>query len=103
MKRCSLEPRTRKHVWGVGFFHSLEIYLTNTTKKILDAATKSRLEAAKTASKRVIHKTAEAAGALIRNKVDEKIVKPKSRPDVNSRYVEEIVIPTEKRKEILNG
>ena len=37
-------------------------------KKLVDAATKTGIDAAKTASKRVVQKTAEATGDLIGNK-----------------------------------
>ena len=50
---------------------SLEI---NTVKKLIDTATKTGIEAAKTASKKVVHKTAEAAGDLIGNKMAGKII-----------------------------
>ena len=36
------------------------------------------------------------------NKITENSVKPKPVPDVNSKNVEEIVIPPEKRQEIFN-
>ena len=65
-------------------------------KKLLDTATKTGLDAVKTASKKVVHKTAEATGELIGNKVAEKIVKPTTVPDEDSGNVEEIVIPPER-------
>ena len=39
----------------------------------MDTATKAGIEAAKTASKRVIQKAAEASGDLIENKIADKI------------------------------
>ena len=51
-------------------------------KKIMDTATKTGIDAAKTASKRVVQKTAEATGDLIKNKIADKITsmgKPKER------------------------
>ena len=51
-------------------------------KKLMDTATKTGIDAAKTASKRVVQKTVEAAGDLIRNKKADKItllVKTKSK------------------------
>ena len=42
-------------------------------KKLMDAATKTVIDAAKTASKRVVQKTAEATGDLIGNEIDDKI------------------------------
>ena len=42
-------------------------------KKLIDTATKTGIDAAKTASKRVVQKTAEATGDLIRNKITDNI------------------------------
>ena len=42
-------------------------------KKLIDTATKTRIDAAKTASKRVVQKTAKATGELIGNNIAEKI------------------------------
>ena len=63
---------------------------------------KTGLDNVKTASKKVVHKTAEASRELIGNKITENIVKPKTAPNENSRNVDKIVIPPEKRQEILN-
>ena len=51
-------------------------------KKLMDAATITGMDAAKTASKRVVQKTAEATGDLIGNKIADKITsigKPKEK------------------------
>ena len=45
----------------------------NYGKKLLDTATKTERDSAKTASKGVVQKTAEATGDLIGNKIAEKI------------------------------
>ena len=45
----------------------------NTVKKLMDTATKTGIDPAKTASKRVVQKTAEATGDLIGNKLAGKI------------------------------
>ena len=42
-------------------------------KKLVDTATKTRIDAAKTASKRIVQKTAEATGDLMGNKIADKI------------------------------
>ena len=65
------------------------------------------LDASKSASKKVVHKAAEATGEFIENKIadalaklnNDKIVKQKSVTDENSRNFEEIIIPPEKREE----
>ena len=71
-------------------------------KKLIDTATKTGIDAAKTASKRVVHKTAEATGDLIGNKISNKITsigKPKEKP---KEKPEEIYIPSEKRQQIID-
>ena len=60
------------------------------------------LNALKTASKKVVHKTAEATGKFKGNKIVDKIVRPKHIIGENPRIVEEMIIPPEKREEILN-
>ena len=69
----------------------------------MDTTTKTGIDAAETASKRVVQKTAEAAGDLIGNKIADKITsigKPKERE--KAKEVEEIYIPSEKRQEIID-
>ena len=66
MTRYSIEPRT-KCLKRYGFCHLQEISLRIMGKKILDTATKTGLDAAKTGSKRVVHKTVEATGELVGN------------------------------------
>ena len=51
-------------------------------KELMDTATKTGIDPAKTASKRVVQKTAEATGDLIGNKMADKITsisKPKKK------------------------
>ena len=67
----------------------------------MDTATKTVIDAAKTASKRVIQKTAEATGDLIGNKIADRITsvgKSKER----TKKVEEIYIPPEKSQQIID-
>ena len=66
-------------------------------EKLLDIATNTGLDAAKPVSKKVVHNAAEATGEFIGNKITEKIVNSAD----NSRNVEEISIPQEKREEII--
>ena len=78
--RYSTEPRFRRYVKGYDF-----------------------LSSAKTASKRVVQKTAEATGDLIGNKIADKITsvgKPKEKE--KTKAMEEIYIPPEKRQQIVD-
>ena len=68
----------------------------------MDTAKRTGLDPAKTTSKTVVHKTAETAGELIGDKFAKEMVNPKPPIDENSRNVEEMNIPPEKRQEILN-
>ena len=56
------------------------------------------VDAIKTTSEKVVHKAAEPTGKIIRNKIADKIVKPKHAIDKNPRNVEEIIILPEKGK-----
>ena len=75
--RYSIEPRDRIYVKGYGFLSfakNMGKSLSNKYgQKLLDSAKKSTTDAIKTASKRAIQKTAEAAGDLIGNKTADKI------------------------------
>ena len=70
----------------------------------MNTAKKSGINAAKTTSKRVVQKTAEAAGDLIGNKIADKITstdKPKEKE--KTKEIEEIHIPSEKRQQIIDN
>ena len=103
MAGYSIEPTTTKYIKRYRFL-PLAIYLFGKYgEKLLDTPTKTRLDTTKTASKKVVYKTAEATQEFIGNKIIKKIVKPKPVPYKNSRNVDEIVSPLEKRQEILNA
>ena len=75
--RYSIEPRDRIYVKEYGFLSfakNMGKSLSNKYgEKLLDIAKKSTTDAIKTASKREIQKTAEAASDLIGNKIADKI------------------------------
>ena len=71
--RYSTELRFRKYVKGYGFLSFAKKIDNKYGKKLMDTATKTGIDAAKTASKRVVQKTAEATGDLIGNKIADKI------------------------------
>ena len=69
----------------------------------MDTATKSGTDAAKTASKSVVQKTAEATEDLIGNEIAYKITSvEKSREKEKTKKVGEIYIRLEKRQQIIN-
>ena len=87
--RYSLEPRNRIYVKGYGFMSFARSMSNKYGKKLVDTAKKSATDAIKTASKRAIQKTAEAAGDLIGNKIADKITSiSKKKSDNNDDDVE---------------
>ena len=75
--RYSIDPRYRRYVKGCGFLSFAKNMGKNISNKyspkLVDGAKKSATDAIKTASKRPIHKIAEATGDLIGNKIADKI------------------------------
>ena len=71
--RYSIEPRFRKYVKGYSFLSIARKFGDKYRKELMDNATKIGIDTAKTASKRVIQKTADATGNLIGNKIADKI------------------------------
>ena len=73
----SIESRDRIYVKGYGFLSfakNMGTHLSNKySQTLFDSAQKSTVDALKTASKRAIHKKAEAAGDLIGNKIADKL------------------------------
>ena len=91
--RYLIEPRYRIYVKGCGFLSfakSMGESLSNKYGlKIIDSAKKSKTDAIKTASKRAIQKTAEAAD-LISNKIADKITSvSKKKPDKQLHHNDE--------------
>ena len=58
--RYSLEPKYIKYVQGYGFLSFARKFADKYGKKSMDTGTKTGIDAAKIASKRVVYKTAEA-------------------------------------------
>ena len=70
---------------------------------MIDTATKTGIDAVKIASKRVVQKSAEATGDLIRNKIADKTTsasKTKSKEKEDER--QEIYILPEKKQQIID-
>ena len=100
--RYSIEPKFRKYVKGYGFLSFARKFNNKYGKKLIDTATKTGIDAAKTASKIVVLKTAKATGGLIGKKIADKITpigKPKKK---RNKKIEEIYILPEKRQQIID-
>ena len=104
--RYSTERRLRKYVKGYGFLLFAKNFGNKYGKKLMDTTTKTGIDAARTTSKRIVQKTAEATGDLIGNKIDDKITsidKPKEKEKTKEKKeIEETYIPPEKRKQIID-
>ena len=101
--KYSTEPKFRKYVKGYGFFSFPRKFGDKYGKKIIDTATKTIINAAKTASKRVVQKTAEAAGDLIGNKITDQITSiGKTKEKEYTNKPEETYILPEKRQQIID-
>ena len=86
----------------MAFCHLRENLVINMVKKLMDAAPKTGMDVAKSASKPVVRKTAEATADLIGNKTAVKITslgKTKSKKKEEER--QEIYIPPEKRQQVI--
>ena len=59
--RYSIEPKLRKYVKGYGFLSFAKKFGNKYGKKLMYTATKTGIDPAKTISKRIVQKTAEAA------------------------------------------
>ena len=93
-RRYSIEPRTRKYVKGNRFLTFARNLFHKYKIQLLDAG----LDSSKHASKKLVQKTGEFLG----NKTADAVAKLYDDKIVKTRPVEEIIIPPEKREEILN-
>ena len=96
--RYSIEPRDRVYVKEYGFMSFARSMSNKYGKKLVDTPKKSATDAIKTASKRVIQKTAEATGDLVGNKIADKITSVSKQSTKKLRTIDEDVeLNTHKR------
>ena len=89
----------------MAFYHSQQNLVINMVKKLMDTATKTGIDAPKTASKRAVQKTAKATGDFIGNKRADKITslgKTKGEEKEKEEQRQEIYIPPEKRQQLID-
>ena len=125
--RHSIKPEYRKYVRGYGFLSFARNLSNKYVKKLMNTAIrtgtnlsnkygkklkitalKSGKDFATTSGKKIVHKSAEATGNLIGNKIADKITslnKPRSKKEKDETNVmeetEELYIPSEERKKII--
>ena len=96
-----IDPRWSKYVKGYGSLSVARKFGDKYGKKLMDAPTKTGIDDAKTASKRVFQKIAEARGDLIGNKITDKITSL-GKSKEKTKKVKEIYIPPEKKQQIID-
>ena len=87
----------------MAFCHLQKYLVINMVKDLMVTATKTGMDPAKTTSKRVVQKTAEATGDIIGNKIADKTTslgKPNEKE--KTKEIEEIYILPEKRQQIID-
>ena len=104
--RYSLEPRYRKYVQVQGFMSFAKNIGSKYGRKILDKRIDAGNDFAKIAGKKVLHKSAEATGEMIGNKVADRITrssrnKVQKEDDRIMEETQERYIPPEKREQII--
>ena len=126
--RYSIEPRERRYIKGYGFLSFARNFgnkygkkLMNTAiktganfnskygKKITDTAIKTGKDFATTAGKKLVHKSAEATGDLVGNKIADKItsaskirkMKKCSQPKLTMKYQKRDIFLQMKGKKLL--
>ena len=104
--RYSLEPHYRRYVQGQGFMSFARNIGNKYGKKILDNSFSAGKDFAKIAGKKVLNKSAEATGDLIGNKIADRITKSvrnkeQKEDDRIMEETQEIIIPPEKREQII--
>ena len=96
--RYSTEPKFRKYTKGYGFLSFARKFDDKYGKKLMDTATETGIDTAKTASNRVAQKALQITRDLIGNKRADKITSiGKSKEKEKTKKEEEVYIPTEKR------
>ena len=114
--RYSIEPRERRYIKGYGFLFFAKNFgnkygkkLMNTAiktgtsfnskygKKLTDTAIKTGKDFATIAGKKIVHKSAEATGDLIGNKIADKITSASKKSQNEEIQSNEVIIKYQKR------
>ena len=117
--RYSIEPRERRYVKGYGFLSSARNFgnkygkrLMNTAiktgtnfnskygKKLTDTAIKTGKDFATIAGKKIVHKTVEATGDLIGNKIANKITSASKKNNKMKKYSQMKLIMKYQKRDI---
>ena len=104
--RYSLEPSYRKYVHGHGFMFFTKNIGNKYGRKLLNKSIDAGKDFAKIAGKKVLTKSAEATGEMIGNKIADRITrssrnKAQKEDDRMMEETQELIIPPEKREQII--
>ena len=103
----NLEINLVKILINTGINSAKKISNSQYGKKIINTTKKEGTNFAKTSGKRIVQKSAEATGDFIGNKIADQIIllgKSKNKEKENEiNEPEEIIIPPEKRQQIINN
>ena len=88
--KYQIETEYRKYEQGYGFLSFARKFEDKYGEKLMDSATKTGIDAAKTTSKRVVQKTEGAKVNLIGNKIADKITLGKSKINKNKRKMNQM-------------
>ena len=101
--RYSTERKLKKYVKGYVFLYFARKFDDEYGRKLRNTATKTGIDAAKTASRPVVQKTEEAIEDLIGNKVTDKITSlGKTKTKGKEERRREIYRPPEKPQQIID-
>ena len=101
--RYSTQPKFRKYVKGYGFLSFARKFGDKYGKKLMDTATKTGIDVAKTASKKAFQEAEEATRDLFGNKIADKITSfGKTKSKEKEKEEQEIYIPPEKRQQVID-
>ena len=100
--RYPTQPRFTKYGKGYGLLSFSRKFGNKCRKCLVDTATKTGIDPAKTESKTIVQKTAEATGDLLGNKISHKITSIGKPNQKEISKTEDIYIPPEKRQQIIH-
>ena len=106
----SIESKEKRYVKGYGFLSFARNFGNKYGKKLMKTAIKTGKDFATIAGKKIVHKSAEATGDLIGNKIADKITSASKKSQneeiqsnkVNNEITKEIYISPKERQKIID-
>ena len=106
----SIEPKEKRYVKGYGFLSFARNFGNKYGKKLMKTAIKTGKDFATIAGKKIVHKSAEATGDLIGNKIADKITSASKKSqneeiqsnEANNEITKERYISPKERQKIID-